>query len=883
MSLKKPKFSVKIIGCKDLMRKGLTMTANPYVKLKLGQQPKRKTGVIDKTTNPVYNTWCDFPAWPKNDILVVSVWNFNTFTQNEFLGQLQFDFPKDPSGKTIVSQPLRPDAKNTEISGTIQLEIYDIEKHRAYMKAQKEKKNAPPADSALKATLEMMKAGDKWIYYDGDQPRECKLWYLESSSGLGSIVWTSRNGNPKAAMSSRHTLAISTLKKICVGDACPHAANTSEPDFCLTLQGTKVTHNLLGSSDKQRDDWLAGIKWILESRGKTVKNQVDDSAPAAAEKKDEAGKKKKNRRMTVEPSQAPQVHAQPATPTAAKIEAKPTEYVGEVNEQIKSMMEGVDVLKYDYDGSGTVGHSPYRLVFNKEGGKYGSLCWKSKTGGASAKLLLHECTDIYVGKQQDIFKGELAKNVENGSCLSIVDKNKVGLHIQFPSSDVLREWMIGVNKVLTSTGSKVLLEEDLESKAGETPSKLPPKKGGRKFDRHFSVAVKKVKPTNPDVQAMAQGAFFNRFRQKRSRADRSVKTEIFVFQSTLVNADGQVTNAAAEAGGLYWYEKASGAEENSKKKSQQWIAINSITDIFTGKQHDIFKNRSASDAIDERVMSIRGCLHTKKGQEQDFFLHLEAESAQQVETWVRALTHLLQLGGRVTTDQQVSAMEADDFLTAAFADVSTGVAPDSSASPPAGAAPAADGEDKKKALKKKRVSVVPPNWGKSAEEKEDDPFADLVGGATFQAPLDMGALQPQSRPENPFAEENDDPFADRDWNAFGGIAEEPEAKTDVLDSLMDDPFVNSGFSPVPKTSDPAPVAAPAPAAAAPAPAASGGGDDELARYLESIGLTSILPTLQKEEIDMESLRVFTPEDLKDIGLAAGPRVKIIRSLANWQG
>jgi len=379
------------------------------------------------------------------------------------------------------------------------------------------------------------------------------------------------------------------------------------------------------------------------------------------------------------------------------------------------------------------------------------------------------------------------------------------------------------------------------------------------------VAVKKAKPSNPDVLNIVKGAFFTRYRQKKSRKDRSVKTEIYVFQSAVVNADGKVTGTAAEAGGLYWYERSTNDE--SKTKAQQWIAVNTITDIFTGKQHEIFENRCACDAKDENVLSIRGQLHTKTGKPQDIFLHLEAESQQQVESWVRALTYLLQLGGRVTTDDPKEAPQENlDFLSGALA-------AEAAQTTVTGAA-----DEKKK--KNKRVSVVPPNWGKS--KRDDDPFAALVGGSQQQ--LDMTSVQPQSRPENPFAEEDDDPFADRDtnWTAFG--ANEHTNLGSISEKKTDDPFddlVSSGFAAVPESATPA---APTPAATAPAATApAAGDDDELSRYLAFLKLSDILPTLQKEEIDMETLKMFTPDDLKDIGLAAGPRIKIIRGLPNWKG
>ena len=46
--------------------------------------------------------------------------------------------------------------------------------------------------------------------------------------------------------------------------------------------------------------------------------------------------------------------------------------------------------------------------------------------------------------------------------------------------------------------------------------------------------------------------------------------------------------------------------------------------------------------------------------------------------------------------------------------------------------------------------------------------------------------------------------------------------------------------------------------------------------LRSLNLLHIGPLLKKHEVDIDSLKLMSEEDLKEIGIAKGPRVKIVK-------
>ena len=82
----------------------------------------------------------------------------------------------------------------------------------------------------------------------------------------------------------------------------------------------------------------------------------------------------------------------------------------------------------------------------------------------------------------------------------------------------------------------------------------------------------------------------------------------------------------------------------------------------------------------------------------------------------------------------------------------------------------------------------------------------------------------------------------------------------VFASLVASPVMSPIMPPVVSAGDEAPDFAP------------------LTVFLEGIGLRRHLQLLMENEVDLETLRMFSETDLQDLGLPKGPRVKIIRML-----
>jgi hypothetical protein len=59
---------------------------------------------------------------------------------------------------------------------------------------------------------------------------------------------------------------------------------------------------------------------------------------------------------------------------------------------------------------------------------------------------------------------------------------------------------------------------------------------------------------------------------------------------------------------------------------------------------------------------------------------------------------------------------------------------------------------------------------------------------------------------------------------------------------------------------------------------SSAGDPEVVALLSLLGLDRYAEVLAAEDVDMEALRLMNEQDLADLGLTKGPRVKILNRL-----
>ena len=57
--------------------------------------------------------------------------------------------------------------------------------------------------------------------------------------------------------------------------------------------------------------------------------------------------------------------------------------------------------------------------------------------------------------------------------------------------------------------------------------------------------------------------------------------------------------------------------------------------------------------------------------------------------------------------------------------------------------------------------------------------------------------------------------------------------------------------------------------------------NQLFRFLSSIGLNKFASVLIENEVDFETLLIITEAELEELGIAKGPRVKMLRTMHDW--
>lgn len=839
------KFYVRVVCATRLKKSNDGFPPDPYVKLKLAGK-KYKTPIKSRQANPSWDQkWFEISEWPRDDIMVASVWS-SKLTKNVFLGQLQFKFPSKEiceTGHQKIREKLLPDAHGNGGAGaSLELEIVNVAVKKAWEKANPDKavqssNNARSGD----ADLDRMSAGTRFkLWYHRDEtPVNVVAYWTDNGGGImGQVKWSVPDGGLPPPSSVPKAMSVHRLIDIFVGKPSPHARYLPEEQqsLCIGLKNKDGAEILLiAKGAEEVNYWLEGLKFVITTRGKRIVQQQEEGGK---QEKQQGGKK--GRRFTVQGNKNQAAAAAPAVQAT---------YKGTVTPEVSTLLKGFDGVQYTKKAEGGLNTKELNVFFSKRGGKFGSIRWcdrDDRDENDEDVIYLHQVSQLCVGKQvieegkESIFKDV---EIEDQLCISIVSKVRQ-FHFTVADTSIMRSLMLGLEHILSTNGRKVVLETDGQPEKEET--------GGRRFSRAFSVAVR-PKTSHPGVLVMAKGGMFTRFRQKKSRPDRSVKTNVFVFHSSLVNQKGGSGDKTG-AGGLFWYEKkGEGAE--AKVKDRHCIPIHNISDIYCGKQQEIFNTRCANEAKDECAFSISG-KEMKDGKLIDFILHLEADSEATVDAWMDGISHLLTEGGR-----KVQNLETGDANNAGEADAA--------------------------AKKKKRMSVAPKKAAAKAGAAEED----ILGGIGVFEEAEQADFLPDMAPQNPFDVDNADTeqaVTASDWDPFSDLMGAADPATAATEEKKDyDPFASIDSAAAADRASEAGSAfdslTPELSNALP----SGGGDeDEITRYVKALGLkdpAAVLAILHEEEIDWDTLKVSEPSDLDGMGLKKGVMVKLTRNISKWNG
>jgi len=141
------------------------------------------------------------------------------------------------------------------------------------------------------------------------------------------------------------------------------------------------------------------------------------------------------------------------------------------NPHLKLMWKGRSFTMYEQTPTG-IAKSGVFVFYNPNVGKAGAFFWcpLGKRDEMSDHCLpLKSLTDIYLGKQTDIFRSAMAKEAPEEHCVSMIGKEKT-LNLEAQSVDQLKTWVAGIQYALTHSGQRVVLEEKDAVTGAVTPS-----------------------------------------------------------------------------------------------------------------------------------------------------------------------------------------------------------------------------------------------------------------------------------------------------------------------------------------------------------------------------------------------------------------------------
>lgn len=380
---------------------------------------------------------------------------------------------------------------------------------------------AGAAAPALAETLRMMERGHPAVLYGPDAEAtgavvasEVFLRYVppppsQAQQGgkiNGSLVWSPRDERAAAASASAPasasgSLDLRGLKTVILKKNTPAfqsgAAAHVNKHRCFSLQGVEpgalgkpVELNVEMDSPEQVAAWLAGI-YALVSRGGMDAVLDDPTAATGAAPGPGVGPSARAKRFSII---SPSSRGGSGTgPAVAPRESLKAALEGNTEDSLRVIEAGTEFQSYELlqpqaqaQTQGAAG-SPVSVRtilawYAADDTRLGSIYWCAAGAGSKEmsrqrRIPLHEITDVYTGKQTKVFAagGPAAQAVE-AHCWSVAGRHDV-LHLEAGSKAQLAAWLYGVNRLITRSGKKLVLE------SGAAPKDAAPI--GR---RRFSVA-----------------------------------------------------------------------------------------------------------------------------------------------------------------------------------------------------------------------------------------------------------------------------------------------------------------------------------------------------------------------------------------------------------
>lgn len=390
-------------------------------------------------------------------------------------------------------------------------------------------------------------------------------------------------------------LPVRKLTDIFCGKTTAELKSDVASDFdkrsCFTLVTKSVSLHLIADNAKVVNQFIDGIKAVIMGQGKAV---VMDG-----------GKKKGNRRYSVLASRADAAKQAPIT-------AKMT-----IAAITTMMRKGRAVTSYAKNKSGFVKKSKKLLFFADGSFFWSDLSARSKATQTSVPL--RKISDVFIGKQTDELKSNVAGPANAKACMSIVSKN-AAIHMEFSTPKEVTAWLDGIKHLVATSGKKIVEAGSSDVSETKTSSKSINQSTGKKTNRRFSVLDSKKAHSKGDPRTIMKNGevFVSLFKNpKNPKEIASKRITLFIDLNTKV---------------FYWC-----APGRKIKDQANSLPLSQVTDIYVGKQTAELQQEVVADIPKRNCFSIIGKNNS---------LHLYATDKIAVNRWLKGIEAIIKGQGK---------------------------------------------------------------------------------------------------------------------------------------------------------------------------------------------------------------------------------------------
>ena len=258
------------------------------------------------------------------------------------------------------------------------------------------------------------------------------LWFVQKDGKLGTIYW---NEDVKKEKVPGNSLAINHITDVFLGKKTPELLSVegifANSDHCLSIMSRKNSVHVAFKSVTVRDAWLQGVKNAYAAGGRIVK----ESKPG-----EQAG----TRVTTIVSSRRDSAKVSPL------------------------LLQGRAFVRYQLV-DGRLKKKRIHLWLVPSAGQLGTLYWEDMVAAtqkqpmkpmAEQSIPVNKISDVYVGKQTELFANPELASVPTDCCLSIASKEVVlDLAAKYPKDK--REWLTAIHSVFVASGKRVVNEEPI--------------------------------------------------------------------------------------------------------------------------------------------------------------------------------------------------------------------------------------------------------------------------------------------------------------------------------------------------------------------------------------------------------------------------------------